>query len=118
MTTTPSAQSWTLELQAGATYTTQVALLDENGDPITGFSTAEWRLKITVPGATEAFYTSDDADWTVVDSSTRTLLIPAETTADFPSGNVQFSFDVLLADSVTIYRLVAGANGTVEAAIE
>ena len=103
---------WNPQIARGATFTASIGLLNADGDPVTGFSTAEWRLRICVPGE-DAFYVSVSGDWVTVNDYTRMLTIEADVTAGFDPGNIQYTLDAILLDGTTIRDIIPRGFGSV-----
>lgn len=93
-----------LVIDQGATYSTDLTLLDENGDPITleGYTVnSQIRKWYTSSTVSANFVTNVKEDTGVV-----TLSLSAEQTANLAAG--RYVYDVELSSGPTISRIVEG----------
>lgn len=93
-----------LVIDQGATYSTDLTLLDENGDPITleGYTVnSQIRKWYTSSTVSANFVTNVKEDTGVV-----TLSLSAEQTANLVAG--RYVYDVELSSGPTISRIVEG----------
>lgn len=115
--TTPPLTIWTFVMTGASTYQTSVQLVDENDDPVTTFSTAEWRIVLAEAGSQTGFWKSVPGDWTTVDSSTKLLTITVADSTDFPINNANFDFK-LITTGGAIYPIVVRGTAQVMPLIE
>lgn len=64
-------------------------------EDLVGYDSSVWRLRISSAGSPDAFWQSTPSHWTAQTATRRLLLIPADETAGFPAGPINFQLDVL-----------------------